>query len=470
MQKKVVETSATTGIGFAPEKKIFKVPSGTYNGRKVCIFQASSSEIKLCYADKPYTNWSSLVVIASDAADFPFDAVMDSEGNIFVVYSEQTTNYLVSKKLILAQGNWSVGAKVYIYNGGTTYAPSLVLEKSGKLWVSWSRIASGFYDIQVKSSVDSGATWGTGTTDIGDTLKAGLNVGVSKIVITSNDLFVVYTGNGTDIFMRSQSISGGGWTPEYIIASGSDIDDHFDVTVSSDGLLSVVYDDNQLCYREYDGRNWSAVTVLDSNEASFPQLLFINNFPVVIYLTSLSAEQILINYVHRRTGSFSSPSVLDNRARQFDTVLLYDSTSSNYADLSNVAADDITADIFHPSSGVMVKNSGDILYLGMEQPFRFIKFILATAGSGGTVNYSYWDGSNWQGVTLVNGIYHLDATDKDVLLWDDFFSAPLDWQKKLINGINRFWVKIEVVSDYSIAPIGSQITAVSDIQAISVRR
>ncbi|MFQ5453187.1 MAG: hypothetical protein ACE5D6_03260, partial [Candidatus Zixiibacteriota bacterium] len=104
------------------------------------------------------------------------------------------------------------------------------------------------------------------------------------------------------------------------------------------------------------------------------------------------------------------------------------------------------------------------------QKFRFLKIILSTAGGGGSVSYSYWDGSNWKGFTPSGGDYYYNAADKDLLLWDDFSGAPQDWQKNVIDGTTLFWVKVEVVSGFSTAPIGSQITAISEIQALSIRR
>ncbi|MFQ5452897.1 MAG: hypothetical protein ACE5D6_01765, partial [Candidatus Zixiibacteriota bacterium] len=88
MQKKLTITTAADGISFSPHKKLFKIPSGEYAGRIFAVFQTSGSEIKFTYSDKPYSSWFSLTTVASDAASFPFDAVMDVNGNIHIVYCE----------------------------------------------------------------------------------------------------------------------------------------------------------------------------------------------------------------------------------------------------------------------------------------------------------------------------------------------------------------------------------------------
>jgi len=79
MQKHLTDSTATFKAGIGPGKRIFKVASGQYAGRIVILIQTSSTDIKLTYADYPYTVWSSLSTIVSDSADYPFDAIMDDD-------------------------------------------------------------------------------------------------------------------------------------------------------------------------------------------------------------------------------------------------------------------------------------------------------------------------------------------------------------------------------------------------------
>ncbi len=470
MKNKITTTTGSYGLGIAPGRKLLKVASGQYIGRLVAIIQTTAGDIKYSYADRPYTSWSSLTAVASDAADEPCDCLMDSDGYIHVVYSENSTEYLVTRKLTFTGGVWNVGSKVTVFNGNPSLYPSIALETEGKLWVGWTRVNGGVRYIHVKSSTDGGATWGTGPSDSGDQLTAGASLAYSKVMVGTNDIYVIYANGGLNLSIRSRPISGGSWTTEYNIATGIGFDHHFDAAFSSDGSLGVAFDYGQLKYREYDGINWGSIVTLDSDGGDFPQMLFNNNVPVIIYLSSLASDQVLVKYTTRDTGSFSTPAVLDKRAKQFDSVISYDTSSSSYTDLTSAAASAATADVYHPNSGVLVKENGDATYLGMDQKFRYVKFLLSTAGSGGTVVYSYWDGSNWKGFTPAGGAFVLDATDKDLLLWDDYESMPEDWQKKLVNGQTRFWVKIEVDSNFSTGPVGSQITAASDIEAFIVRR
>jgi hypothetical protein len=473
MHKKITESTSMFGaaLGSSPGRKLFKIPAGQYCGRLAAIVRSSPSEMKLAFADSPYNAWSDLQLVANDSADDRFDAAMDAEGNIHVVYTELTTLYLVTRKLSFSGGSWTVGPKVTIFNGNPCYTPSIAIETGGKLWVSWSRYIEPYRYIHVKSSVDSGSNWGSGPADAGQALGTATLSAFSKTLIGPNYIHVVYTYGSTGLAIKSLPIAGGSWSAEQFIATGtSGFGEEFDAAVGPDGLLAVIYNDTMLRYREFDGVSWGAIITLVNSVQTSPQLLFRNNIPVAIYADGFSGVQKLVKYVQRLPDGFSAPEILDSRAGLFETVLLYSQSSATCVEVTSAAQSGTTGDVFHPATGALLKNSGDALYLGMDRPFRYAEITLSTSGSGGTVTYSYWEGTHWQAFTPVNGASHLDSADVKLLLWTDYSSLPQDWQKKTVNGESRFWVKIEVLSTYSVGPVGSQISGVSEIQRIIFRR
>ncbi len=471
MQKKITESTAAYPVGLPPGRKLLKVAAGQYRGRLVAITQTAAGDIKYSWADRPYVNWSTPVTIASDAADQPCDSLIDTNGNIHLVYSETSTNYLVTKKLSFSGGSWSTGSKVTIYNVNESYYPSVTIEDGGALWVSWSRLTSGSYYLHAKSSTDSGATWGTGPTDGGDVLTNGVTALFAKTVIGTSDIFVVYGHGGSTLSIRSRPISGGSWTSAVDLASSaSNFDEHFDVAVSDNGLLAVVYDQAALKYREFDGAVWSAVVDLDSSEGNSPQLMFNANVPVVVYLSEYASGQEQLMYTSRETGSFGSPQPLDPGAGLFDEVLAYDTSSSSYDNLTTAASSAATADVYHSSSSSLIKELGDAVYFGMDRKFRYLRILLSTVGVGGTLTYSYWDGANWIAFTPAGGGYDFDSSDRELLLWNDYDGAPGGWQKEALEDDERYWVNIQVSTTFTTGPVGSQITSISDVGAIIVRR
>jgi hypothetical protein len=470
MQKKITDTTAAYPLGESFQAKLFRVSSGTYLGRRAAVIQTSPTEIKLAWSDAPSAGWSSLTTVASDAADQSIAVVMTATGDIHVVYSEETTNNLVTKKLTFSGGVWSVGSKVTIYNGGPSYDPSLAVELDGKLWVSFSRLIVPSRTIWVKSSTDDGATWGSGSTDAGDQIFGTSMFAWSQCLVDDYAVHVIFTDQDTALSIRSLPLSGGSWSTQYNIATGIFFSQHFHAAVGGDNRLGVVYYRDDLYYREYDGSNWGAVVVLETELTQCPQLLFDGSVPVVVYLKSVGSGLQVSMYTDRRTGIFSTPEVLDLRIAHLDAVVLYDASSDGYEDLTTEAASTTEADVYHSSSGCVVKDGGDILYLGMDARFRFARLALSTPGVGGTVLVSYWDGANWQAFTPANGSTDMGSGSVDLLLWVDFDSMPDDWQKTTVNAQTRYWVKLEVASGFTTGPVATQISAGSETKRIIFRR
>ncbi len=473
MQKKLCDTSASNdmALGLPPQQRLFRIDSGPHTGRLVTAVATTSSTIELRYADPPYTAWSTPLSVATDAADGSFDCALDSSGDLHVVYTEATTFNLVTRRLLFDQGQWSVGSKVTIFTGAPSYDPSLAIDADHRLWVSFSLFTAPNRVIHVKSSSDSGATWGTSPADTGFALTTPAQILASKLLCTARTIHVIYAKAGESIAFRSLPGISGSWSDEFIIASDSTgFDKNFDAAVSPDGLLAVVFNDSQLRYREFDTLAWSPITTLDSLPQDSPQILFRRRVPVILFLAPWNGLQKRLKYIDRKTGSFSTPRTLDSRSRPFDTVLLYDQTSATYADLTVAAQSDTTGDLIHPASGCLVKNSGDAIYLGLDRQFRYAQFLLSRIGSGGSITSSYWDGIHWNSFSPSLGTISLTAGVVRSALWSDYQNAPPDWQEKSIAGITRFWIKLEVVTPFSTGPIGSQITAISELTRVVARK
>ncbi|MBN1211419.1 MAG: hypothetical protein JXA92_02470 [candidate division Zixibacteria bacterium] len=470
MQKNITATSSITGLGESLGRKLFKVSGGQYYDRLAAIVQTGPNDIKLAYADRPYSSWSEWQSVADDCDEGAFDCLMDSAGNIHVVYTEQTTLALVTKKLLFSSGGWAVGSKVTIYDGSGCYSPSANIEPGGDLWVSYSRLISPNKQVYAKSSSDGGASWGSGSSDPGVQISATALYAYSRVVMGLNDIHIIYTLGGTQLSIRSRPLTGGDWTSAYTLATGNGLTYNFDAAVGPDGLLAVVFSHDDLQYREYDGSNWGAIVTLAAGSKESPQVLFRQNIPVIVFLDTWAGSQKTIKYIDRQTGVFSAPQILDPHARPFDGVILYDKVSESYADRTDQAQSATAADVYHPASGCLLKSSGDIIYLGMDDRFRYVEFTLSTPGGGGTVGYSYWDGSNWTAITPTGDNPYLDAAGVALVLWSDYAAFPVDWQKRIVNGENRFWVKIEVASAYTTGPVADRVAAVSFIEKIIFRR
>jgi len=89
--------------------------------------------------------------------------------------------------------------------------------------------------------------------------------------------------------------------------------------------------------------------------------------------------------------------------------------------------------------------------------------ILSDNGIGGTIAWYYWNGSDWENFVPGSGAYNFDASPSLIRLWDDYADMPPDWQSCVINGTSQFWIKTVVMSSFGTAPVGTQITAASNL-------
>lgn len=149
--------------------------------------------------------------------------------------------------------------------------------------------------------------------------------------------------------------------------------------------------------------------------------------------------------------------------------MLYDANGSpNFQYLTNEAGNDTVADVSHTSSGKLIQSVGDAIYLGADDKFAACQLILSTAGDvSGAVSWAYFDGSAWVTFTPQSGAYNFDQLSTRVRLWSDSASAPPDWQRATVDLNTAYWIKITVTSAYTTAPIGSQITPLSNINYLN---
>lgn len=470
MNSSVATTTANTPLGGLSGSKLFRIKSGPYAGRQLALFLKTASELVFSWADAPYTSWSAPTTIATDLSDSPFDALLSSAGHIHLVYSQASTFDLLARKLTFTNGSWSVGAAVVVHDAQQNFEPSIAIEQSGKLWISWSRLISPNRTVHIKSSIDDGATWGSGPADAGVSFGAVATFISSRLLISSSTIYLLISAGGTLLGQYALSISGGSWSALTTIGSGTAIGLDFDAALAGDGRIGVVWHDVSLYYREFDGFNWGATITLDTEPSNSPQLFFRNLVPYLIWLRPWQGAQSLIMQTDRRTGSFTLPIPRDQRAKPFDSVVLYDASAGTYQDKTAQAESSTAADLFHTSSNALIADSGDSCYCGMDERFRYLQLTLSTVGAGGAVNYAYWNGTAWQVFTPVSGVHQLDSTPVRVVLWPTYNGIPADWQRTAVFGLARFWIRVQVSSSYATAPVASRLSAISEIGQLVIRR
>ena len=471
MQKLIDTVSSYYGSGIQTQSKLFKVPSGQYKGRAILVYPLNSSTLVYRCANPPYISWSGPVNIVTNSADFPASGFMDSFGSLYLVYTVQTSLALAMVKLSFVNGAWSIGTVRNVCTMGYNYYPSILKDSINRLWVSWSYYdpVTTRYSVHVKSSTDDGITWGTGESDPGEALTSGSTGCFSQLIFQPSYIRCFYSDGGDILAYRSFELYSAVWSSAVSVYSGSNIQDDFQVSVSPDNKVGIVFPGNSaLLYREFDGLSWSGVMTVDTAVPVSPAIKFSGNVPYVFYGKNIGNNQNQIFYSYKSGSNFVTPIPFLGGAKILDKVFCYDHSATNkYSDRTSEAQNATSADIFHPTSSSLIRDIEDALYLGMNDKFNQARIILSTAGIGGQVVWEYWDGSEWKSSTPYSGAYHLDSLSKLVILWQDLSSVPSDWQMCGVNNSTFFWVRIRVTTGYITAPIGTQVTAIPESKYIN---
>ncbi len=463
MQKYLSDSSAGYPAGISPGRKVFKIKAGPYAGRIVVLFAKTTSEIRLTYADYPYIAWSIPQLIVSDAADQPFEACLADDNSLALVYTRSGNMDLVFVHLAYIVGVWSPGSSVLVNDSDDNFYPSLVNEPDGTLWCAWSRYSSGLYHVTVKYSDDFGANWSAGVT-----LSAGASSASPRLAVMGNHIYAAYSTGGDRIACRRKHFEISSWEDEQDIDSGGSYDSNFDLSSAGNFRLGLAFVSGAIHYREFDGQSWSGLYTVDADGGISPQIRYYNNVPFVFYLKSYGAGQNIAMVSRLHEGIFTTPLAVERSQRLFDKVLCYNAASGTIEDKTSAAGNITGGDIYHSQSSALLEQSGDCLYLGLSERFFFVRFILATEGSGGAVNWKYFNGENWANFEPSGGGWAFETSSKGQFLWADSAAIPGDWQKVTVEGNELFWIKATVGTPFSTRPVGSQITAAPNLTALAI--
>ena len=152
-------------------------------------------------------------------------------------------------------------------------------------------------------------------------------------------------------------------------------DKNIDAACSQDGRLGVVFENGCIRFREFDGESWGGLIVVDEEGGEFPQIKYSRNVPFVVYISNIGDGMNNILYSRRDGEAFSVPDVLAQEKNYFDKVFCYDASAASYEDLTSAAASDSTGDIFHTDSSTIFKDTGDAIYLGLDNKFHYLKLM-----------------------------------------------------------------------------------------------
>jgi hypothetical protein len=110
---------------------------------------------------------------------------------------------------------------------------------------------------------------------------------------------------------------------------------------------------------------------------------------------------------------------------------------------------DATSTSYDNAHHITVSNT---LYVGYMEAFDQMNFTMYTARVGGSVAYTYWNGSTWAALTTQS-----DTTAGLTTSGKVYFYPPSDWARTTVNGSrNKYWVQVAVCGA-STAPAYSKL-------------
>lgn len=469
MYKFIENVTAQTPTGLAPQRKLFRLKSGPYAGRLVLLYAKSANEIALRWTNDPYGDWTSPQTIISDSSDYPFSAVIDSDGHIYIAYTKQTVLSAVFVKLTFSAGNWVAGTPAIICNSGPCHYLAIARMSANEMWCAYAYYNSGLgvYSIRSKVSYDLGVTWGSGPADSGQQIsEQGSDMPYVCLIQVGANLFAVYSQARSNLYFRLRIGPAGDWEDPVHIATADYIDHNFDCGSSPDHKLGIAFCPsliNRIYFREYDGVAMSGLQEAAQYRGRSPQVAYLMNKAHIFFARSVGNDFWIPDCAIKDGANFNNSEMFSG-VGQFDKVLLYsESASAHFADKTVEAISECSADIYHPQSYALVSSSGDCLYMGKVDKFFCAAVVLSNAGSGGSVVWEYFDGGDWIGFTPLSGAYQFNQPSQIITFWDDTESVPPSWQACAVNSEYMYWIRARVVNQYSLPPVGSQILATAKL-------
>ncbi len=472
MHKVLDLSTASIPSGTPPQRKLLMIDSGPYAGRLFCLYNESPATIAFTWADPPYTIWASPYNQITDSADYPPSACIDSQGNIYIVYVQQTSLNLIFFKMPFVAGMWQSGMPHTVLSEGLGYYPVISRDIDGGLWCGFAYYdtANEYFEARAKYSSNDGVLWGAGPSDPGYLLSNSSTVmPYISINCPGSDAVAVYCESRSSLYLRKFVTV---WQTPIQVYLGDYIDSNFDCALSNDLKLGIAFTpstENRVYYREYDGVTLGGLQEAHSGDSRSPQIAYHNNKPYIYFAENIGNSRNLPGCAIRQSSGFESVNLIDGMGL-LDSFLIFESTSSIYEDKTDVAASESAGDIFHSASNTMLSSSGDIAFFGRDSKFYSLSVTLSITATGGSIIWEYYDGQNWVAFTPYSGDSDLDQVDTVIYLWNDMANVPDSWQMSKVNSIYKYWIRARVENALSVAPVGSQITAVPKCDYLSLIR
>jgi hypothetical protein len=102
------------------------------------------------------------------------------------------------------------------------------------------------------------------------------------------------------------------------------------------------------------------------------------------------------------------------------------------------------------------------LYVGLRVPFKGLQFQLQVEGQNYNLKFEYFDGSNWNQVTITDHQLVDETANWTASGWIKF-EPPKNWKQTTLNGVTDYWLRIYTTTDPSATAEAFQIIPKLDV-------
>ncbi len=212
--------------------------------------------------DRSSWKWTTTEVVSTESTSdcdiyYPASIASDSEGNIHVAWADET-NYLSAgtdmdifyKRWNITTSSWTTTEVISTESSSDSKSPSLAVDLSGNIHVSWDDVIGSDRDIFYKRWNASTSSWDS--IEVVSTESGSSSRYTSMAVDSLENVYVAwedgssYAGSGldTDIFCKKWNVTTNSWSTTEVVSTESTADSNWpSLDVDSIGNIHITWHD-----------------------------------------------------------------------------------------------------------------------------------------------------------------------------------------------------------------------------------
>ncbi|KKR12423.1 MAG: hypothetical protein UT40_C0027G0003 [Candidatus Woesebacteria bacterium GW2011_GWA1_39_21b] len=444
------------------------------------------------YSTNSGTSWTCGGQLSSDTTNLMYaDVRADSSDNLYLVYSVATTGrndaYDVLYRKISYNGssNWTLNSAQIVFDGSgsaTGYHYSVLeLQGTSRIWLASRYFDGTNYGVTAyySDSLGIAPTWTVSQATM-DTAGTNASYHYPTFARFSTNIGLIYNiESGSDMAWRYRADSDGltSWNSQATISTNYLVRfPAFSAVGDTSGNIYFAASGSTTLFSYYSS-GWQATPATVSSTAIPDQYISVATDGTDVWVVYGDATGVT-GGVNKRvsykkgvspfaTANFdTNPTLVASYHSIFNKVWLYDASANTYEDETTDAGDTGTADIAHSSSSTVVKDVGDIVYLGKSTTFDAGDWESSTVGTGaGALVWEYCSAIDASSVCTTWSTLTFTASLQTAMRASSGYGAftpPSDWQAAKVNSesIAYFYIRGRTSVAFTVGPVGTQFFAV----------